>query len=352
MNPSYLSAFLVAFGISLILTPLVRLIAIKAKRLDKPDSRKLHTSPVPRVGGVAIVMAFLIPFLTYVDLSRQFMGLLAGLIILLIVGLFDDIWGLKARYKLGWQVLSAGVVLAGGIGIIYFTNPFGGVIPLDFWRIPVSFANLEFNILPIANAVSIIWIVGMVNTVNFLDGLDGLAAGVAAIVAGVLFIMALTPLIASPIVALMSIILVGALLGFLPYNFFPASIFMGDSGAYVIGLLLALLSIYAGSKIAVGGLVLSIAIMDAILTVLRRLWRKNSPFTPDRKHLHHQLLDSGILTHRQVVLLLYILTFLLGVGVLFGNTQTVSWLLAFLLIVTISISRMASNRTLLKKPSN
>lgn len=338
---NYLPAFLMSLGLSLVLTPLMRWLAIRAKKFDKPDARKVHSNPVPRVGGLAITLAFLIPFLINLDLNRQFAGLLGGVVILAGVGLFDDIWGLKARYKLAWQVLSAVVVLAGGIGIVYFTNPLGGVLTLDFWRIPVEFGALRFNILPLANFVSVIWIVGMVNTLNFLDGLDGLATGVATIAALVLFVMALSPTIANPVVALLAVILVGALLGFLPYNFFPSSIFMGDNGAYVIGLLLALLSIYAGSKIAVGALVLSIAIMDAILTVLRRVRQKGSPFKPDRSHLHHQLLDSGILTHRQVVLFLYAMTVLLAASLLFGNAVLGLVILLCLLVLTVSIGRIA-----------
>lgn len=340
MIGQYVLGFGMAFAASFLFTPWVRRLAIKIGAIDKPTKRKVHTKPVPRLGGVAIAVAFLIPFLLLVDLDRRFIGLLAGFIILLGLGVADDVKRLRARHKLVWQLLAAVAVLAGGIGIVYFTNPFGGVIALDGWRIPVDLAGLHFNILPIANAVTVLWIVGMINTINFLDGLDGLAGGIASIAALVLFMSAVTVSGGSSVVALLAIILLGALLGFLPYNFHPASIFMGDSGAYTIGLLLALLSIYSGSKIAVGAIVLGFAIFDAGWTVLRRIMRKRSPFKPDRNHLHHQMLDSGLLSHGQVVLVLYVLTVIVAVALLvFGGVAGFS-LLLLLLVSIVSVMRI------------
>jgi UDP-GlcNAc:undecaprenyl-phosphate GlcNAc-1-phosphate transferase len=333
-------AFVMALGLSAALTPLVRYLAFRIGAVDKPDARKVHLAPIPRIGGLAIAIAWLVPFLLYVPHTRQFLGLLAGVLILLGVGLYDDIKDLNAWYKLGWQVLAALVVLAGGIGIVYFSNPAGGIFALDFWRLPVHLGAIHFNILPIANFISVLWIVGIINTINFLDGLDGLAAGVSGIAALVLFLTALTPALANPLVALLAIALVGALVGFLPYNFFPASIFMGDSGAYVIGLILALLSIYGNSKVAIGALVLGIAIADALLTVVRRILRRQSPFKADRTHLHHQLLDSGTFSHRQVVLFLYLLTALLALALILFGGMAAFTLLLLILVAMVSLSRI------------
>lgn len=331
---TFFLAFGLAFMVSLVATPLVRALAIKIGAVDYPEhTRKVHGRPVPRIGGVAIVVAFVMTFLLYFDLSRAFYGLLGGLLILFTVGIVDDIRGLNPWAKLLWQVAAAGVVLAGGIGIVEVTNPLGGVIALDTWRIPVSAGPLAFNILPIANLVSILWLVGMINVVNFLDGLDGLAGGITSIASLVLFLMALGPISGNATVALSSIILLGSILGFLPYNFYPARIFMGDSGAYVIGMLLALLAIYSESKIAVGSLVLGFAVIDAIWVVLRRLLRRQSPFQPDRGHLHHVIFDSGLFSHRQTVLIFYILTIAVASAVLLTSGAV-----AFAVLISLLVS--------------
>lgn len=345
MNSQYLGGFALAFVLSLLFTPIVRWLSLRFGAVDKPDSRKIHKLPVPRLGGVAVYLAFVITFLLYFDLNRQFVGLLAGVSTLFIVGIIDDLKGLSAWVKLSWQIVAAVIILAGGIGIIFLSNPLGGLISLDGWRIPIELGPLSFNILPIANLVSVIWIVGLINTLNFLDGLDGLASGVAIIVGLVLFVMAFTPAVNDASVGLLAIILVGALLGFLPFNFFPSSIFLGDSGAYTIGALLATFSIYAGSKIAVGAIVLGVAILDAIWTVSRRLLRGKSPFTADRGHLHHRLLDSGMLSHRQVVVLLYIITIAIAATLLFGNVASALLLGSLMLVATVSVMRIREQKS-------
>lgn len=338
-------AFFLAFTISIVATPLVREWAIRRGYVDEPvDKRKVHMKPIPRIGGIAIVVAFTATFLLNFELNRAFAGLLGGLAILFTVGVIDDIRGLGAWHKLLWQVIASVVVLAGGIGIIKVTNPLGGIIALDTWRIPVELGAVKFNILPVANFVSVLWIVGMINVVNFLDGLDGLAAGVSSIGALALFLLAIGTIAPNATVALASLILLGSLLGFLPYNFYPARIFMGDSGAYTVGMLLALLSIYAESKIALGALVLGFAILDAVWVVVRRLLRKQSPFKPDRGHLHHVIFDSGIFSHRQTVLIFYILATVVAAGVLLADALLafglmVAGLAGIMIIVKLTVSR-------------
>lgn len=344
MSGTYTAAFIMAFFLSLLLTPWMRRIAFKIGAVDNPSPRKVHEKPVARLGGVAIVLAVLATFLAFwaTEISRPILGLLGGMLVLLAVGVIDDVKGLPARSKLLWQVIAAVVVLAGGIGIVYVSNPFNGVLQLDSWKIMVELGAVKFNILPMANLVSIIWIIGMINAVNLLDGLDGLAGGVSAIAALVLFILAVTPALDNALVALLSIVLLGAILGFLPYNFFPSSIFMGDSGAYVIGLLLALLSIYAGSKIAVGALVMGFAIIDMIWAFLRRIVRKQSPFASDRGHLHHKLLDSGLVSHRKAVLIFYVLAALVAVTILLAGGVAAFSLLIILLVGVLSVLRILS----------
>ncbi|MEX0749112.1 MAG: MraY family glycosyltransferase [Candidatus Saccharimonadales bacterium] len=337
---NYLLTFVLAFTIVAVAIPMVKRLAARIGAVDLPNVRKIHTQPLPRIGGIAIFLGFIVPFLLQFELDRRLWGFLIGLVIMFVVGLVDDIKGLSAWRKLPWQIVAAIAVLAGGIGIVAATNPFGGgSIFLDDWRIPMELGSLSFNILPVANLVSILWIVGIVNTVNFLDGMDGLAAGVCVIAAVVLFVLALTPAIDDPGLAMMAVILAGSLLGFLLYNWHPSSIIMGDSGAYTIGLILAVITIYSGSKIAVGVLVLGVAIFDAIWAVTRRLYNRRSPFSPDRGHIHHLLLDSG-LTQPQVVTHLYLVAAAIGLTALIYGGVAAFLVLMILLVVTVSLVRL------------
>ncbi len=332
----YLIAFTAAIIISAVLTPVVKRKAIKWGAVDMPDERKVHSKPIPRLGGVAIFIAFTAVLLVLLPFSRHFAGLLGGAIILLVVGIIDDLRGLKAWQKLIWQIVAAMVALAGGIGIVSITNPFGGTLSLEWGRFSVDFIGLHFHIIPIANLLSILWIVGVINAINFLDGLDGLAAGVSTITATIIFLLAIAPKLNQPDVALIAITLAGATLGFLPFNFYPAKIFMGDSGAYFLGLVLALLAIYSGGKIATATLVLGFTIIDGLWTVIRRLRAKVSVFKPDRRHLHHLLLDAGM-SHRSAVLSLYALSLLFGVMALFAGSFAKLIIFSMLLVVMFSL---------------
>ena len=314
----YVLAFGLAVVLSAVLTPLVRRYALKHGIVDQPDAkRKVHTKPIAYLGGLAIFVAFVIAVSVFLAPSRQLSGLLLGCAILVGVGVVDDLRGLSPWTKLGWQFVAACVALAGGIGITSLTNPLGGEIVLNNWRFGVDLAGIHFHIAPVANLLSLIWMVGLANTVNFLDGLDGLACGVSGIAATVMFALAVGPKVHQPGVALLAIILAGAAFGFLPYNFYPAKIFMGDSGALFLGLVLAMLAIYSGTKLATATLVLGFPILDAMWAVTRRLYHHRSPFKADRGHFHHLLLDVG-LSQRQAVLTLY------GVSAAFGTIALVS----------------------------
>lgn len=339
MNFNYIPGFLLALIITVSSMPLLKMLAIKVGAVDMPSARKIHKKPLPRIGGVGIFLGIVIPVLLFLPLSRALSGLLIGLTIIFLVGLWDDIRGLGAWTKLVWQVVAAGIVLAGGIGIILVTDPFGGVIYLDNWRIPMEVFGFEFNLLPIANLVSILWIAGVINTVNFLDGLDGLASGIVIIVAVTLFVLATLPVADDVTVAQLSLILAGACLGFWLFNRHPSTILMGDSGSYVIGLVLAVLAIYSGSKIAVGILVIGVAIVDSVWAVFRRLVQRRSPFSPDRGHIHHQLLDSG-LSQWQVVGYLYAVAAALSVSVVIFNAIAGLVTLVLAIVVTVSIVRI------------
>lgn len=327
----YLLGFGLAFAISAGLTPFVRRYALAHGIVDKPsEERKIHRHEIAYLGGVAIFAGFLITVMLLVPISRQLIGLLLGCLILVTVGVIDDIHDLSPGVKFGGQVLAALVALAGGIGITQVTNPFGGVIDLNWGRMNFEVWGAHFHITPLANLLSVLWMVGLANTVNFLDGLDGLACGISGIAALVMFGLAVAPHVGQPAVALLAIILAGAAFGFLPYNFFPARIFMGDSGAYFLGLTLAMLSIYSGAKLATAALVLGFPIIDAMWAATRRLARRTSPFRADRQHFHHLLLDAGM-TQRQAVLTLYAVAVIFGMVAL--NVGSFAKLIAFIVLM-------------------
>ncbi len=338
---NYFLAFALALGVSAVATPLVRRFALRLGIIDKPnESRKIHKVPVAYLGGVAIFIGFLTGIVVYLSPNRQLIALMVGCLILVLVGVVDDIRGLSAWVKLIWQFIAASVALSGGIGITVITNPFGGVFDLGYGRFAASLFGLDFHITPIANLFSLLWMVGLANTVNFLDGLDGLACGVSGIAAFVMFIVAAGPNVHQPAVALIAIILAGAAFGFLPYNFYPARIFMGDSGAYFLGLTLAMLSIYSGAKLATAALVLGFPIVDAIWAAVRRIAKRTSPFKADRQHFHHLLLDVG-LTQRQAVLTFYAITASFGlVAVTIGSFAKLIALVILIFLMASSIGAL------------
>src|SRR4029079_1757469 len=209
----------------------------------------------------------------------------------------DDTLQLRARWQLLGQVALAALAVVAGITVTFINNPFGtGNITLDG---------------PYAVGFTMVWIIGMINSINFIDGLDGLSSGIALIAAVTLGLISLTTTISQPFVAVLCFVLAGSLLGFLRWNFHPATIFAGTSGVMFLGYTLALLSILGVAKVAVAMLVLGVPIIDAFWIIVRRLAQRRSPFSPDRGHLHHRLLDVG-LSHRQTVLLIYAICIGLG----------------------------------------
>ena len=310
--PLLLAAFAVAAVISLVLTPRVRLQAIRFGVVDRPNPRRVNTRPVARGGGVAVVLAFLVVATALVAVNDQLrvvrmpaaldggelFALLAGGAAAAAIGALDDVLDLRARWQLLGQLALAFGAVALGIGISFVNNPFGaGLIAFDG---------------PFAAGFSVLWILGMMNSINFIDGLDGLSSGIALVAAVTLGVISLTTQISQPFVALLCFVLAGALLGFLRWNFYPASIFSGTSGTMFVGYTLAVLSILGSAKVAVALLVLGVPIIDSFWIIVRRMASGRSPFTPDRGHIHHRLLDLG-LSHRQTVILIYAICTALGV---------------------------------------
>ena len=299
-----LTAFGSAFLITLIATPLVSYVARKYKIFDLPSTRRIHTSPVPRLGGIALFLGFIVALLIVFGFDPRVLGIAICGTLIFLLGLADDIYDLNPVFKFTGQIAIASLAIFFGITIGNITNPFGGIILLS---------------PPLDIVLTIIWMLLMINTVNFLDGLDGLATGVTAIVAFVLGILSLFAIVNQPSTAALAAILCGTALGFLYFNWHPAKIFMGDGGSHLLGFLLAAISIISGGKIATAVLALGLPVLDMIWSVIRRLKQGKSPFIADKLHLHHLLLSAG-LKQPTVVIIFYVLTIGFGMVALLSGT--------------------------------
>lgn len=296
--------FVISTIISLLMTPVAKKIAIRVGAVDIPkDNRRVHNKPIPSMGGIAIYISVVITALLFLKIDKALISILIGGTIIFISGLIDDLRDISPRTKLAFQIIAAIVLIFGGIKIDAITNPFtktSNLIGLNGFAIPIT----------------IFWVVGITNTLNLIDGLDGLAAGVAMI-ASLSFLFVANKLHSSPVMV-MSAIVAGSCLGFLPYNFNPAKIFMGDTGALFLGFMLAALSIEGVMKsvatiaVIVPIIILGVPIFDATFAIFRRLLNGRSIAEADKGHLHHRLLKLG-LTQRQTVLILYTISAVFGI---------------------------------------
>ena len=326
--PDNVLAFMIALGMALILTPVVIAFARRTGALDKPDARKVHVRPIPRIGGIGIYAAFMVSILVqlvFVELTPEFMmsliGLMVGGTIIVAIGIIDDYCDLPAKVKLLGQILAAMVLVVGfDVRIDFITDPLGDFIYLELFAIPAT----------------IFWIVGLTNTVNLIDGLDGLAAGVSSIAAITIFLVAMEEGI--PFVAMVTAALAGAAVGFLYYNFNPARIFMGDTGSMFLGFMLAGISVVGAVKSAatialiVPILALGLPILDTTFAIVRRMRNHRPIFKPDKGHLHHRLLAHGF-TQKQAVLLMYVVSALFGLCALALTAVSMQAAILIILIV-------------------
>lgn len=304
--------FALAALIAFALTPLVRRTMRRYGIVDRPNARRVNTRPIPRGGGIAIAVGFLVVALPFTLLNESadwipmplnitafdLFALFAGGAAAAAIGVLDDLYDLRARWQLLGQVLLALSAWVLGIGVSLINNPFGD-LPLRF--------SPAFSV-----GFTVFWIVGMINSINWIDGLDGLSTGVALIASVTLGVLSLTTQVSQPLIAVLCFALAGALLGFLRWNFHPAKIFSGTTGVQFVGYTLAVLSILGSAKVAVALLVLGVPIIDTFWIIVGRLSQRRSPFTPDRSHIHHRLLDLG-LSHRNTVLLIYAICIALGI---------------------------------------
>ncbi|NLZ38107.1 MAG: undecaprenyl/decaprenyl-phosphate alpha-N-acetylglucosaminyl 1-phosphate transferase [Firmicutes bacterium] len=288
----FILPFSIAFIVSLVATPLIARLAFLIGAVDKPNARKVHNSYMPRLGGLAIFAGFCTATVTLVGQDPKIAGLLFGSTVVLLFGIADDIRGISPWMKLLGQFMAALIVIYFGIKIDYVNNPLNGFFQLGALGIPLT----------------IFWIMGITNAVNLIDGLDGLASGISAIALLTFAVIAYQSNLNTA--AQLSLILVGAILGFLRYNFYPAKIFLGDSGSMFLGFIISGISAYGIVNGAppyafiISILALGVPILDTFLAIIRRYHDKRPIFQADKEHIHHRLLSRG-LTHRQAVLVIY-----------------------------------------------
>ena len=338
MNETYLVvikvlvAFLAAGVISFLLTPPVKRLAHRIGAIDVPkDSRRMHKKPIPRLGGLAIYLAFVIVALFFAEWNVQNASILLGSAVIVVLGICDDRNALGAKFKFAVQLIAAAIpVVIGNLRIELITNP----------NLMSDHLYLRFGVLSIP--ITIIWIVAITNAVNLIDGLDGLAVGVSAIAC--MTMLAVSLLIGEVEIAFVLAALVGACVGFMPYNLNPASIFMGDTGSTFLGFMLATLSIqgmfkvYAIISFAVPFLILGLPIFDTAFAIIRRVLDGRSPMSPDRGHVHHRLMDMGF-NQKQAVAILYIISAVLGLMavVLTTSGELRALMMAIAVILALSI---------------
>jgi len=287
--------FLIAFGTSLTVVPFLQRWALDAGAVDLPDERKVHDRAVPRIGGVAIGMAWLFSLLVYVDMTREVRGILAGSLVVFCIGLIDDLYGLSPKRKFMGQILACLVTMAVGKLYIHRLGDLFGSGNLD---IPLWLA-IPFTVIAV---------VGVVNAFNLMDGLDGLAGGISSIALTAFLILGY--LNGNHLVVAMCAALLGGIFGFLKYNLYPARIFMGDTGSLMVGFIIAFLAVRltqcpgSGVQPLVPVLILGLPIADTFRVMGGRLMMRKSPFSPDRTHVHHRFLDLGF-QHRTTVIIIY-----------------------------------------------
>ena len=322
------AALFVAAVVALISTPVVRSLAFRIGAVDVPkDGRRMHDHPIPRMGGLAIFFGFLLSVLVFLPLSLQLRSMLLGAVVIVILGIFDDIYALSAKLKFVVQIIAALMAVLGGNQITVLSN------------INVFSSEPYWELGWLSYPISVLWIVAITNAVNLIDGLDGLACGVSTISSMTLLVIALN--VSEPDVAVLTAALAGACIGFLPYNLNPAKIFMGDTGSTFLGFVLATVSIqglfkfYTIFSFAVPFLMLALPIFDTCFAILRRVSKGQSPMAPDRGHIHHRLIDMGF-SQKQAVAVLYVISAILGLSAVVLTTNGTVRAMLFLVALCVA----------------
>ncbi|MEH7374533.1 glycosyltransferase family 4 protein [Neobacillus drentensis] len=316
----------ICFFSAIILTPIVKKLAFKIGATDKPNHRKVHVRIMPRLGGLAIFFSFIIGMLIINPVGEYHLPIVIGSIIIIITGMMDDVKEISPKVKLAGQIAAAAIiVIYGGLKVEFINLPFGGQIDFGYFSIPLT----------------MIWIIGITNAINLIDGLDGLAGGVSSI--ALFSIAGMSMMMGNVYVTVMALIVAASTVGFLFYNFHPAKIFMGDTGALFLGYIIGVLSLLGYKNVTFISLIIPIIILgvpisDTFFAIIRRLVNKQPLSAPDKSHLHHCLLKIGF-SHRQTVLLIYAMASVFGLTAFIFSQSTVwgSMIVILALLITIEI---------------
>lgn len=316
-------AFIIALVSTFVLTYPVKKLAIKMKVVDLPNHRKIHTKVTPRMGGLAIFLGAFLGALYLQPTHEHMPEILAGAVVIVITGMLDDRYSIKPVVKLTGQLVAASFLVSSGLIIERITLPFIGMIDLGFFSV----------------FITIFWVVGITNAINLIDGLDGLATGVSTIALTSMFVMALFD--GQLIAAYLCIVLVGANLGFLYHNFYPAKIYMGDTGSNFLGFMIAAISMLGLFKnialfsFIIPVIVLAVPIFDTMLAIFRRATNKESIMMADNKHIHYRLIEAGY-SHRKTVLIIYAFSALFGImAIVFSNASLVTSFIVTLFVLVL-----------------
>ncbi|MEG1988052.1 MAG: MraY family glycosyltransferase [Oscillibacter sp.] len=336
---SVVLALAVALVVSFLASPVVKNFAYKVGAIDVPkDTRRMHKVPIPRLGGLAIFLGFIVSILLFTQMTHQLKSILLGAVMIVVLGVVDDITPLPALLKFGVQIVAALIPATHGVVIQAVSNP------------NVFSSNAYWILGGLSVPITVLWIVAITNSVNLIDGLDGLANGVSAISASMMLVIAL--LASETQVAVVMAALLGACVGFMPYNMNPAKMFMGDTGATFLGYILATMSIQGLFKFSaiisfvVPFLILGLPIFDTTFAFIRRIAHGQSPMTADRGHIHHRLIDMG-LSQKQAVATLYAVSAILGLSAVVLTTSGEQK--AMLLFVALCIVAVVAARVVFPK---
>jgi len=336
LTQAQITGAIIAYLLGVFIVPIVIYFSDKAGLVDVPNERKIHHGKISRLGGVAIWLSVMLTFLSLVLLSyypsgQGLSGIIAGGSLMFLLGLVDDIFCLDAKFKLFIQIAIASIVIILGVRIENIYVPFSNPIELGFWSYPIS----------------LLWIVGISNAINFIDGIDGLAGSVVTISSCAIGIISMVVAPSSPISALVAFILLGAMLSFLTYNYNPAKIFMGDSGALYAGFLLATLSITGITKTSsalmyLPLLILAVPMLDVAYSSIRRILKGQSPFVADSEHIHHKLLHAG-LSQDVAVLILASISFACAIiAILIAGSLSKYYIFAVVVVIILFILNIVS----------
>lgn len=322
---------IVPFLFVLAIIPFIKKVALHVNAMDIPNGRKVHTAPMPRLGGLGIYMGFLLGYILFGEMSIRMNAILIGSIVIIITGIVDDINPIPAKVKFLFQIIAASVVAFYGDILLRDLSAFGFYLDFGIFSYPIT----------------ILFIVGIINCINLIDGLDGLAAGLSSIYFLTIGIVIVGWTNDFGLDAMITFIMLGATLGFLCHNFNPAKIFMGDSGSMFLGYIIAVIALLGFKNVTLTTLLapiclLAIPIMDTLFAILRRLINKKPIDEPDKEHLHHQLLNLN-LSHRNTVLVIYLIDILFAaamlVYILYNNTIGIIMYAILFVIVLVFIMK-------------